>query len=136
MVRAPGGCRRPAQAARAGLCPALEDRPEERIDEDALAHGTATLEGMAQLYRWEGASVRLCSTAYQWRQIVGGTLDVVPGASPVVGGILVGLPSWLAGASDAQDARRRCVAEGGLTGGPVVMVQHIVGDLDHDESCV
>ncbi len=103
---------------------------------DALARNAATLEGMTQLYRLEGAPVGLYSTAYQWRQIVGGTLDVVPGAVPAVGAALLGLPSWLAGASDAEDARRRCADATGLTGGPVVMVQHIVDELDHNESCL
>lgn len=102
----------------------------------ALARNTAALEGMAQMYRSEGARVELYSTAHQWRQVVGGTLDVAPGAVPVVGAALLGLPSWLAGASDAHDARLTCAAASGLTGGQVVMVQHVVGELDHDTSCL
>ena len=102
----------------------------------ALARNTATLEGMAQFYLSEGVrTVGLYSTGYQWSQIVGSTLDVDPGGAPVVGGALLGLPSWLAGASDTEDASRTCFAATGLTGGPVVMVQHIVEDLDHNESC-
>lgn len=82
----------------------------------ALAR-TAALEGMAQTYRSEGARVGLYSTAHEWRQVVGGTRDVAPGAVPVQGAALLGLPSWLAGASDAHDARLTCAAATGLTGG-------------------
>lgn len=105
-------------------------------DPSALARNAATLEGMTQFYLSEGVqTVGLYSTRYQWRQIVGSTLDLEAGSTPVVGGVLLGLPSWLAGASDAEDANLRCAAAAGLTGGPVVMVQHIVEDLDHNESC-
>ncbi len=103
----------------------------------AYARNAATLEGMTQLFLAEGVeTVGLYSTGYQWGRIVGSTLSRPSGESPAVGGNLVGLPSWLAGSSDAVDAELRCRTATGLTGGPVVLNQYIVDDLDHDYSCV
>jgi hypothetical protein len=103
----------------------------------AAARNTAVLEGMTQLYLADGAlTVGLYSTGYQWRQIVGRTLEAPPGGSPAVGANLIGLPSWLAGSSGSAQAELRCTTATGLTGGPVVLNQYVVGDLDHDHSCV
>lgn len=103
---------------------------------DAKARNTASLEGMAQLYTADGAaSVGLYSTGYQWHRIVGDTLSLGTADLPTVGGKLIGLPSWLAGSSDAADAALRCTSVAGLTGGPVVLNQYIVDDLDHNQSC-
>jgi hypothetical protein len=104
---------------------------------EALARNTATLEGMAELYFAEGIEdVGLYSTAYQWGQIVGRTLERPSRDHPAVGANLVGLPSWLAGSRDAAQAQRRCATATGLSGGPVVLNQYILDDLDHNLSCV
>jgi hypothetical protein len=103
----------------------------------AAARNTASLEGMTQLYTSEGVeTLGLYSTGYQWRQIVGDTLSEPTALSPSVGGNLVGLPSWLAGSSDATQARLRCTIATGLTGGPVVLNQYVSHDLDYNYSCV
>ncbi|GAA3605679.1 hypothetical protein GCM10022236_04490 [Microlunatus ginsengisoli] len=105
-------------------------------DADADARNTATLEGMTQFYLAEGASVGIYSTSYQWSQIVGTTVRDVDPSGSAVGRNLIGLPSWLAGAADQQDASTRCTSDAGLTGGPVTMIQYIEDDLDHNYSCL
>ena len=103
----------------------------------ANARNTASLEGMVQFYTAEGVStVGFYSTGYQWQQIVGGTLGVPGLGVPEVGGNLVGLPSWLAGSASAVNARMRCTTATGLTGGPVLLNQYVLDDLDHNHSCV
>lgn len=103
----------------------------------AHARNTASIEGMTQLYTAEGVTtVGLYSTGYQWRRIVGATLSEPNAANPAVGGNLLGRPSWLAGSSDAADAQRRCTTTTGLTGGPVLLNQYVVDDLDYNRSCV
>lgn len=102
----------------------------------AYARNTASLEGMKQFLDAEGATVGLYSTAYQWRLIVGDTLDLTYAYSPTVGRNLLGAPSWLAGASNATAAEFRCFTLSGLTGGPVVLNQYIYEDLDYNYSCV
>ena len=104
---------------------------------EALARNAATLEGMVQLYVAEGIEdVGLYSTPHQWGQIVGGTLVRGSRDQPAVGANLVGLPSWLAGSRDAAEAQQHCTTGTGLSGGPVVLNQYILDDLDHDLSCV
>lgn len=104
---------------------------------EAQARNAAVLEGMAQLYLAEGVqTVGLYSTRFQWHRILGDALRARGGSRPEVGANLLGLPTWLAGASNAEDAELRCATAEGLTGGPVVLVQHIVDDLDHNLSCV
>jgi hypothetical protein len=98
---------------------------------EAYARNTASLEGMKQFYVAEGVTkVGLYSTAYQWKQIVGNTL-----AGTSTGANLKGLESWLAGASSAADAKKRC-SQSGLTGGPVIMNQYISRNLDYNYSCI
>lgn len=107
------------------------------FDDGSHARNTASLEGMMQFYVDEGVvNVGLYSTAYQWHRIVGNTLIVPDGTSPVTGGNLVGVMSWLAGSPDAAAASERCGGLDGLTGGPVVMNQYVVDDLDYNYSCL
>lgn len=109
----------------------------QRGSSGAAARNTASIEGMARLYTSEGVqTLGLYSTGYQWRQIVGDTLSQPRTLRPSVGDNLVGLPSWLAGSSDADEAALRCTTATGLTGGPVVLNQYVVDDLDHSYSCV
>ncbi len=101
----------------------------------ALSKNTASIEGMAQFLASEGAAVGLYSTHYQWNLIVGRTLDTPNRQAPTVGAHLTGLPSWLAGARDANDAEARCATAIGLTDGPVMMNQYIADDLDYNYRC-
>ena len=104
---------------------------------EAYARNTASLEGMKQAFTVEGVTkVGLYSTSYQWGQIVGNTLNPPWGETPVAGANLIGLDSWLAGASSATEAKNRCTTHSGLTGGPVVLNQYIVRNLDHNYSCI
>jgi hypothetical protein len=87
----------------------------------------AVLEGMVDHFDGIGAEVGLYSTALQWMIIAG---------RPDEGSNLNGLPSWLAGASTAADARKRCESSEPLTeGGTVSMVQFIAKGLDYNVSC-
>lgn len=104
---------------------------------EAYARNTASLEGMKQFYAAEGVTkVGLYSTSYQWRQIVGDTLSMPTTESPATGANLKGADSWLAGASSATDAKKRCTTHSGLTGGAVVLNQYISRNLDHNYSCI
>jgi len=87
----------------------------------------AVLEGMVTRFRTMGARVGLYSTQLQWSLIAG---------RPDRGSNLNGLPSWLAGAATASDARARCADSAPLTpGGTVSMVQFISKGLDYNVSC-
>jgi hypothetical protein len=62
------------------------------------------------------------STQYQWNQITGGTSD------------FSAYPSWVAGASSAEQAVGICSAKG-FTGGRVALVQYPAGGFDADFLC-
>jgi hypothetical protein len=103
----------------------------------AYARNTAALEGMKQFYAAEGvAQVGIYSTSYQWGRIVGNTLSIPSAEKPATGANLKGAKSWLAGASSAADAKKRCTTLSGLTGGPVVLNQYLFGNVDHNYSCI
>jgi hypothetical protein len=100
------------------------------------ARNAASLEGMKQHYDSLGVpKVGLYSTNLQWGQIVGTTLSIPTAAAPSTGANLRGLDTWLAGASSAADAKKRCTKPA-LTGGKVVLVQYIVRNLDNNYSCI
>jgi hypothetical protein len=102
----------------------------------ARERNAAALEGMAQFLQADGATeVGLYSTHYQWRQIVGEAVGRLDPAGHVIAGNLIGVSSWIAGASDSASAQRRCLALAGLTGGRVIMVQYIADGLDHNVRC-
>ncbi|HKS01424.1 MAG TPA: hypothetical protein VJS86_07080 [Arthrobacter sp.] len=87
----------------------------------------ADLEGMADFFHSIGASVGIYSSARQWGQIVG---DAGPASS------LYALPSWLAGARSAAQARDMCAAAPLTAGGQVVLTQFVAGRFDYDHSCI
>ncbi len=64
-------------------------------------------------------AVGVYSTGYQWGQITGGAQ--------------LGLPTWVAGASTAEEAPALCSAS--FTGGPVALVQYPSGGYDADFTC-
>ncbi|HEX8226673.1 MAG TPA: hypothetical protein VF572_02280 [Candidatus Saccharimonadales bacterium] len=104
---------------------------------EAKARNTASLEGMKQYYDSIGAKkVGLYSTSYQWGVIVGNTTNLPTSTAPATGANLKGLDSWLAGASSAADAKKRCVNAVGLTGGKATLIQYISRNLDYNYSCV
>jgi hypothetical protein len=87
----------------------------------------ADLEGMTDFFHSIGATVGIYSSARQWGQIVG---EVGPASS------LYALPSWLAGASTAAQARHMCSADPLTAGGAVVLTQFVAGRFDYDHSCL
>jgi len=87
----------------------------------------ADLEGMTDFFHSIGASVGIYSSARQWGQIVG---EVGSASS------LYSLPSWLAGARSAGQARDMCSAEPLTAGGRVVLTQFVADGFDHDHSCI
>jgi hypothetical protein len=95
--------------------------------DDALDRNRATLEGMSAYLLSRGAEVGVYSTYWQWMQIVG----VVPQDSA-----LAPLDSWLAGASDRDDAADACDGAPLLRDGDVLLVQYVADGLDHNQSCV
>jgi hypothetical protein len=92
-------------------------------DTDANA---AELEGMAAYLESTGAEVGIYSTAYQFREIVGG---INPGSN------LSRLRSWLAGAESTSTAQELCGAAPLTPGGTVALTQFTDGDLDYNYRC-
>lgn len=52
----------------------------------------------------------------------------------ITGGVAVGLPNWVAGASSLADAKARCAPAWSATGGPVVLTQFVMG-FDINYAC-
>lgn len=77
------------------------------------------LQGSIDVLEAEGVTVGIYSSAYQWDQITGGAA--------------LALPSWIAGAATASDARAMCSSS--FTGGPVALVQYSLDGLDADVAC-
>ncbi|HEX3623556.1 MAG TPA: hypothetical protein VHT97_14675 [Acidimicrobiales bacterium] len=79
----------------------------------------ADLQGSIDVLAGQGVTVGVYSTAYQWGQITGGAR--------------LAMPSWVAGAQNAQRASAMCASS--FTGGKVVLVQYPSGGLDADYAC-
>lgn len=81
----------------------------------------ASIVGAVSYLRSQGVPAGVYSTSYQWGLITGGArLD---------------LPSWVAGAGNGAQAASWCVPERTITGGPVLMVQWVEDNLDHNHLC-
>ena len=81
-----------------------------------------SIAGSITYLRTQGVPVGVYSTRYQWGQITGGV--VIPD-----------VPVWLAGARNGQEATRFCGPERSFTGGPVIMVQWVEHNFDHNHLC-
>jgi hypothetical protein len=105
----------------------------QALDEEptlaAQRRDVATIEGEVDALRAAGVeSVGIYSTAFQWKQITGG--------SRVTQGRFRGLPQWLAGYESHASAVVGCDHDG-FTGGPVRMTQYLGRDgFDSDVLCV
>lgn len=88
----------------------------------------AVLEGMTSYFKSVGGKVGLYSTSYQWNQIVGSSVKLTSN--------LIGLNSWLAGATNLSSAKQTCSSSPLTTGGSVVLTQYISKSLDYDYSCI
>ncbi len=93
--------------------------------ETNMANNSADLEGMTDYFQSIGARVGLYSTSSQWGQIAG----------KVSSGSLLGLDSWLTGASSLSSARANCSLTP-LTGGKVTVTQYVSKQVDYDYSCI
>jgi hypothetical protein len=89
---------------------------------DDAGLNTADILGAIAYLRTEGVAVGVYSTRYQWGQITAGAR-------------FPDLPNWVAGARDAAEAPEYCGADSSFTGGPVVLVQWVENDLDHNYQC-
>ena len=90
---------------------------------DDTTLNVAALHGeVAYLESVSTAGIGFYSTQYQWNQITGGTSD------------FSAYPSWVAGASSAEQAVGICSAKG-FTGGRVALVQYPAGGFDADFLC-
>jgi hypothetical protein len=93
-----------------------------------LTANRADLEAMTAVFTKAGGKVGVYSTRSQFATIVG----TVPTGSP-----LVGLDSWLAGASSAKAAQSACSSAAPLTtGSRVSLVQYVANGFDYDVSCI
>jgi hypothetical protein len=99
------------------------DTTANRADLEGMADYFSTLKDAAT---GAPATVGVYSTASQFGRIVG-TL-------PASGSSLVGLRSWVAGASGQADARSKCLGAS-FTRGQNALVQWVQGGLDYDLSC-
>jgi hypothetical protein len=82
----------------------------------------ASIAGSIAYLRSKGLPVGAYSTRYQWGRITGGL-------------VLPDVPSWVAGARSGREAASFCTPARSFTGGPVVMVQWVEHNLDHDHLC-
>jgi hypothetical protein len=82
---------------------------------------TAVILGAAAFLRSMGVPVGVYSTDYQW--------DVITGTAQM------DLYNWHAGARDASQAARWCVPSSTFSGGPLILVQWVEHDLDHNHAC-
>ena len=87
-------------------------------------HGAnlADIAGSVDFLRSQNVPVGVYSTRYQWGVITGGAR-------------LPDLPNWVAGARDGGQAARWCAPDSSFTGGPVILVQWVEHDLDHNALC-
>jgi hypothetical protein len=77
--------------------------------------------GAIHALRRHGVSVGLYSTAHQWDSITGG--------------LRIGLPVWVAGASDPGAAVSWCDGRGSFNGGQTWLVQALPSAYDNDVAC-
>ena len=88
--------------------------------DDAL--NVADIVGSIEFLRSQNVPVGVYSTGYQWGVITGGAR-------------FPELPNWVAGARDGDQAARWCSPDSSFTGGPVILVQWVEHDLDHNALC-
>lgn len=89
----------------------------------------ADLEGMIQAFQDAGVpigSVGVYSTSVQWSSIMGATLPS--------GSSLIGIPTWIPGATSYTGAQQACSPSPSFTGGRVALTQW-TGTLDSDYVC-
>ncbi len=89
---------------------------------DDVGLNAADILGTVAYLRSQNVPVGIYSTRYQWGRIAGGLR-------------LPDVPSWVAGAPNRAGAPAFCSADRSFTGGPVVLVQWVEGDIDHDHLC-
>jgi hypothetical protein len=82
----------------------------------------ADILGAVAFLRSQNVPVGVYSTTYQWGVITGGAR-------------FPDLPNWVAGAGDGDEAARWCTPDSSFTGGPVILVQWVEHDLDHNALC-
>jgi len=125
-----------AQAANLPDNPALYQWWLDVETENTWKNGTygqfsnvADLEGMVTYFKEnQGAFVGIYSTGYQWGQIVGSAVDSNSN--------LNSLASWLAGARNESDAKKRCSLPPLTAGGKVTLTQFVSRSYDYDYSCI
>jgi hypothetical protein len=87
------------------------------------AANLADILGSIAYLRAQGVPVGIYSTDWMWRRIAGGAE-------------LPDVPNWLAGARDGGQAARWCADPSStFTGGPVLLVQWVQDNLDHNAVC-
>lgn len=92
----------------------------------AQTRNRVSLEGMAAYLASRGAEVGIYAVPDQWDEVVG---------SVTWDSGLYRLPSWLPGATSADEAWRACAKRSLVAGGTVVMTQYVSAGLDQDVSC-
>lgn len=92
----------------------------------AQTRNRVAVEGMAAYLASRGAQVGIYAVPDQWDDVVG----------PVTwDSALYRLPSWLPGATSADDAMEICGTQPLVAGGSVLMAQYVSSGLDQDVSC-
>jgi hypothetical protein len=93
----------------------------------ALQDNRVDLEAMVSYFQSRGITVGIYSTSLQWATIVGS----IPTASN-----LVGLKSWLPGATDLASAQTNCSSSSLTNNGSVTLTQFTTNNFDYDYSCI
>jgi hypothetical protein len=86
-----------------------------------VALNNADIHGMVDFFAGRSVTVGIYSTGFQWNQITGG--------------LALGVPNWLAGATSTAQAVSWCTTAKSFTGGRVAMVQYAPGTVDTDVAC-
>ena len=84
------------------------------------ALNSADIHGMVDFFTGRSVTVGIYSTGFQWNQITGG--------------LTLGVPNWLAGASSTAQAVNWCTTANPFSGGRVAMVQYTT-TVDTDVAC-
>jgi hypothetical protein len=79
------------------------------------------IQGMVDFFAARSVPVGVYSTRFQWNQITGG--------------LVLGVPNWLAGASSTSQAVSWCTTGTSFSGGRIAMVQYATSSIDTDVAC-
>jgi len=95
---------------------------------EALSRNVAALEGMTSYYQSNGATVGLYSTAVQWGEITGNSINANSN--------LNGLRNWRPSGATLNNAIANCSVPSLTPGGFIALTQYVKQNLDYNHTCI